>query len=261
VQLFVVGPPRSGLTIVTQFLNHHEDIKIFDEIDLVQIGRSSGSVVGTLAAFLLDRGVYEAYRRCARETADPARALQAIMSEIARPCTIWGEKNPRYAMRLEVLRRSFPEAVVLFVLRDPRDVVNSYLLHRDSRVRTHVDFWIKDTVAEALALVESCLEPLKTDDAEVVVLRYEAFAARPRATLDAAFGRWGLSFSESAVPLAHSAPETVGDNQFFRHGAPLPWKVGNLSPLRQAPTVRDRIDADDPTWSQVDALARRFDYN
>jgi Sulfotransferase family len=261
VQLFVVGPPRSGLTIVTQFLNHHEDIKIFDEIDLDQVNRSGGSVVGTLAAFLLDRGVYEAYRCCARETADPARALQAIMSEIVRPCTIWGEKNPRYAMRLAILRRSFPEAVVLFVLRDPREVVNSYLLHRDSRLRTRLDFWIKDTVPEALALVESCLEPLKTDEAEVVVLRYEAFAARPRATLDAAFGQWGLSFSESAVPLVHSAPETVGDSQFFRHGAPLPWKVGNLSPLRQAPTVRDRIDADDPTWSQVDALARRFDYN
>jgi Sulfotransferase family len=261
VQLFVVGPPRSGLTIITQFLNHHEDIKIFDEIDLIQVSRPGGSVVGTLAAFLLDRGVYEAYRCRARETGDPALALQAIMSEIARPRTIWGEKNPRYAVRLEILRRSFPEAVVLFVLRDPRDVVNSLLLHRDSRVRTRVDFWIKDTVAEALALVDSCLEPLNAGDAELVVLRYEAFAARPRATLDAAFERWGLSFSDSAAPLAHTAPETVGDNQFFRHGAPLPWKVGNLSPLRQAPSARDRIDADDPTWSQVDALARRFGYN
>ena len=37
MQLFVVGPPRSGMTIVTQFLNHHEDIKIFDEIDLIQV--------------------------------------------------------------------------------------------------------------------------------------------------------------------------------------------------------------------------------
>jgi hypothetical protein len=261
VQLFVVGPPRSGLTIVTQFLNHHEDIKIFDEIDLIQIDRFGESVVGTLAAFLLDRGVYQAYLRCARKTGDPALALRAIMGDIARPCTVWGEKNPRYAMQLAILRRTFPEAAVLFVLRDPREVVNSVLLHRDSHLRTRWDFWIKDTVAEALTLVESCLEPLTSDDAEVVVLRYEAFAARPRVTLDAALGRWGLSFSDSAAPLAHSAPEAVGDHQFVRDGAALPWKVGNLSPLRQAPTVRDRIDADDPSWSQVDALARRFGYN
>lgn len=259
MQLFVVGPPRSGLTIVTQFLNHHEDIEIFDEVDLVHVNR--GRVIGTLAAFLLERGVYEDYRHRAEETGDPVRALQAIMSEIARPCSIWGEKNPRYAMRLEILRRTFPEAVVLFVLRDPREVVNSYLLHRDSKERTRLDFWIKDTVAEALALLESCLEPLKASDAELLVLRYEAFAARPRDTLEAAFDRWGLQFSESAVPLAHSAPATVGDNQFFRHSAPLPWKVGNLSPLRQTPAARERIDADDPTWSQVDALARYFGYN
>jgi hypothetical protein len=260
MQLFVVGPPRSGMTIVTQFLNRHEDIKIFDEIDLIQVGRFGEPVIGTLRAFLVDRGVYETYRRRAQETADPAVALQRTMSEIARPCTIWGEKNPRYATRLDVLRRSFPKAVVLFVLRNPREVVNSCLLHRDSPMRTETDFWIKDTVADALALVESCLEPLNAGETQLVVVRYETFAGEPKATLDAAFGRWGLTFSDSAVPFAHPAPETVGDHQFYRTGAPLPWKVGNLSPLRRAPSARDRIDADDPAWARVDALARRFGY-
>lgn len=261
MQLFVVGPPRSGSTIVTQFLNHHEDVKIFDEIDLIQIDRSGGSVAGTLAAFLHEREVYESYRRRTQETADPAGALRAIMSQIAHPATIWGEKNPRYATRLEVLRRCFPGAVVLFVLRDPREIVNSCLLHRDSPLRTALDFWIKDTVTEALVLLESCLQPLNADDDELVVLRYEAFAAQPRSTLDAALGRWGLSFSDSAAALAHCAPETLGDSQFIRHGAPLPWKVGNLAPLHRTQSARDRIDADDPTWSQVDALAQRFGYN
>ncbi|WP_131829094.1 sulfotransferase family protein [Mycobacterium numidiamassiliense] len=259
MQLFVVGPPRSGMTIVTQFLNHHHDIKIFDEIDLIQVNR--GPVSGTLAAFLLERGVYEAYRRYAGETNDPAVALQAIMSDIARPCTIWGEKNPRYAAQLETLRRTFPGAVVLFVLRDPREVINSSLLHRDSPSRSDTDFWIKDTVTEAMELTQSCLEPLLAGAAEVVVLRYEAFAAHPQATLDAALGGWDLSFSDSAASLAHPAPETAGDHQFFRDGEPLPWKVANLSPLRRAPAHRARIDADDPAWFRVEALARRFGYN
>ncbi len=248
------------MTIVTQFLNHHADIEIFDEIDLIQVGRYGESVIGTLQAFLVDRGVYDAYRRRTRETADPAIALQAVMSGIARPCTIWGEKNPRYATQLGALKRSFPEAVVLFVLRDPREIVNSCLAHRDSALRTPTDFWIKDTVAEALVLVERYLEPLDAGEAGLVVLRFEAFAARPKETLDAALGRWGLTFSDSAVPLAHAAPETVGDHQFFRGGAALPWKAGNLCPLRPTPPVRDRADADDPVWAQVDALARRFGY-
>ena len=261
MQLFVVGPPRSGLTIVTQFLNHHQDIKIFDEIDLIQVGTFGESLIGTLRDFLVERGAYDAFQHGARYNADPAVALQAVMSEIVRPRTIWGEKNPVYATRLDALRRRFPDAVLLFVLRDPREVVNSCLLYRDSPLRTPTDFWIKDTVTDALTLVERSLEPLDGGGAGLVALRYEDFVARPKATLDAAFRRWGLTFSDSAVPLAHSSPETVGDNQFFRHGAPLPWKVGNLSPLRQAPPARDRLDAGDPAWARVDALARRFGYD
>jgi hypothetical protein len=109
-------------------------------------------------------------------------------------------------------------------------------------------------------VVKDRLEPLEAGGDELVVLRYEAFVARPKATLDAALGRWDLTFSGGADALAHSAPETVGDHQFFRDGAPLPWKVGNLSPLRQAPRARDRVDADDPAWAEVDALARHFGY-
>jgi hypothetical protein len=248
------------MTIVTQFLNDHDDVKIFDEIDLIQVGRYGESAIGTLPAFLAERGVYDHYRRRARETADPAIALREVISEIARPCRIWGEKNPRYATQLGALKRSFPEAVVLFVLRDPREVVNSCLAHRNSPQRAPTDFWIKDTVAEALELVQSCLEPLDAGAAGPVVVRFEDFTARPKATLDAALGRWGLTFSDGAAALAHAAPETVGDHQFVRSGAILPWKAGNLRPLRQGPRAADRVDAADPAWAEVDALARRFGY-
>jgi Sulfotransferase family len=247
------------MTIVTQFLNHHDDIKIFDEIDLIQINR--GPVTGTLAAFLLERGAYQAYLRRTGHTDDPAVALRTIMGELARPCSIWGEKNPRYAAQLPTLQRTFPGATVLFVLRDPREVVNSCLLHRDSSWRADTDFWIKDTVAEALAQVENCLAPIEAGAAELVVLRFEAFAARPAAALAAALGNCGLTFSADAASLAHPAPETAGGHQFFRGGTALPWKAGNLSPLRTPPAIRGRFDVNDPAWAKVDTLARHYGYN
>lgn len=261
MQLFVIGAPRSGTTIVTQFLNRHERIRIFDEIDLLAAGRPGGSATGTWQAFLHERGAYQAYLSAARQNADPAVALRVIMSELAHPCSVWGEKNPWYATRLHMLTGMFPEAAVLFVLRDPREVVNSLLLHRDSPHRTPLDFWIKDTVAQALALTRRFLQPLEAGDAELAVLRYEDFTAGPTAALDAALGQWGLTFSDTAVGLAHPPPETVGDHQFFRCGVPLPWKEGNLRPLRRVIPTRDRIDADDPAWAQVDALARCFGYD
>ncbi len=261
MQLFIVGAPRSGTTIVTQYLNSHDNITIFDEIDLIQVSRSGSSVVGTLQAFLVDRGVFGDYQRYARETNDPAGALRTVVSEITGPCTIWGEKNPRYATQLGALRRTFPEAVPVFVLRDPREVVNSCLAHRDSPIRTPLDFWIQDTVANALELVKGCLKPLETDVGELVVLRYETFAARPRTSVDAALGRWGLTFSDNAAHVTNPPPETVGDHQFFRGGSPLPWKVGNLSPLRRVSSAQERVDADDPAWAEVDALARDLGYD
>lgn len=262
MQLFIVGAPRSGTTIVTQCLNSRQDIKLFDEIDLLQISRRGPSVVGTLRAFLTDRGVYADFQRYARLTADPANALRTVMSEVTGPSTIWGEKNPRYATQLSALRRAFPDAVPVFVLRDPREVVNSMLAHRDSPMRTSVDFWIKDTVAEALELVKTYLQPLVDTDAdELVVLNYEAFAARPTMTLNAAFSRWGLTFSDEAACITHPPPETVGDHQFFRNGSPLPWKVGNLCPLHPAASARDRDDDNDPAWAEVDVLARNLGFD
>lgn len=261
MQLFIVGAPRSGTTIVTQYLNSHRDVQLFDEIDLLQVSRRGSSVVGTLRSFLTDRGVYVDFRRYARETADPAHALRRVMSEFTGPSTIWGEKNPWYATQLSALRRVFPDAVPVFVLRDPREVVNSMLAHRDSLMRTSVDFWIKDTVPGALELVRKCLQPLDTDADQLVVLNYEAFAARPAMTLNAALSRCGLTFSDQAPDVAYSPPETVGDHQFLRNGSLLPWKVGNLCPLRPAAPARDRADADDPAWKEVDVLARNLGFD
>lgn len=160
-----------------------------------------------------------------------------------------------------MLTGMFPEAAVPFVLRDPRGVVNSVLLHRNSPHRRPLDFWINDTVAEALALLHRFLQPLMSGGAAPAVARYEDFVAQPAATLDAALGQWGLTFSDTAVGLAHPPPETVGDSQFFRSGALLLWKEGNLRPLRRVSPARDRVDADDPAWAQVDALARHFGYD
>lgn len=108
MQFFAVEALRFGTTIVTQFLNCHDQIKLFDEIDPIGAVRSGGPVTGGLEAFLRDRGLYETYRRCAEKTADPHAALHVLMNEIARPCTIWGEKNPWYAARLHMLTGMFP---------------------------------------------------------------------------------------------------------------------------------------------------------
>ena len=258
--LFVVGPPRSGTTIVTQTLNTHPKIKIFDEVSLIDALDHGEAIVGKVRAFLMQRGGYEAFRTRVLETGDPASALSEVMASIVGPGNIWGEKNPMYATQLDVLRQSFPDALLLFLLRDPRHVVNSYLAHRNSPSRSHLDFWIKDTVSEALTLLETCLEPLTEARADLVVLRYEHFMADPKATLDGVLSRWNIHLQEETLFSPHLAPDSVGDHQFFRRGALLPWKESNLSALRPSIDPQDRLDPSDPAWAKVNELAASLGY-
>jgi len=118
--LFVIGPPRSGTTIVTQTLNAHDQIKIFDEVSLIDVLEFGPSIVGKLRAFLIERGCYDDFRATAEEIDDPVVALGQVMASITAPRMIWGEKNPMYATRLEALRQGFPGSRMLFLLRDPR---------------------------------------------------------------------------------------------------------------------------------------------
>jgi hypothetical protein len=260
MQLFVVGAPRSGTTIVTQALNAHDQIKIFDEVSLIDVLEFGGQVVGKLRAFLEEQGCYEDFCSRVAEGETPATVLCQVMAAVTAPRTIWGEKNPMYATRLGALRGGFSQAHFLFVVRDPREIVNSCLLYRDSSFRSRQDFWIKDSVMDALALVEYCWEPIRTEQTDVSVLRYEQFVARPKATLDAIFSAWQVQFKEEALFNANSAPDTVGNLQFFRRGAPLPWKLANLSPIQSEAPQRGRVDSSDPAWTRVDELAAQFGY-
>ena len=51
--------------------------------------------------------------------------------------TLWGEKTPRHVFRINDILSVFPEAKIIFMLRDPRAVVSSY---RDWRNQDDIDF-------------------------------------------------------------------------------------------------------------------------
>jgi tetratricopeptide (TPR) repeat protein len=122
--VFLIGFPRSGTTLLEQVLAGHPDVESLEERDCLEdsvnafikpldgLDRLAASVGSELSEF---RELY--WKRAAKEGA-----------ALKRPVFI--DKMPLNSVPLCVVARLFPQAKILFALRDPRDVVFSCFRRR-----------------------------------------------------------------------------------------------------------------------------------
>ncbi|MBA4284627.1 MAG: hypothetical protein C0434_03735 [Xanthomonadaceae bacterium] len=120
---FIVGFPRSGTTLLGQVLGSHPAITTLDEVELLSAAGHDllGSEAGLAA---LDAGDPQ---RLARYRADYWRAVEGKLGGLAGQRFI--DKLPTYLLGLPLLARLFPQARIIVVRRDPRDVVLSCFRH------------------------------------------------------------------------------------------------------------------------------------
>lgn len=123
---FLCGHPRSGTTLLEQILGRHERVVTTDETGvwvreflrpLVREPASANEAAAELCA--LDRESIEAGR---------AAYLRFTEAHLGQPVgsRLLIEKDPALTPDLPLPLRLFPEARVIFPLRDPRDVCLSY---------------------------------------------------------------------------------------------------------------------------------------
>jgi len=152
--IFVVGSSRSGTTLISHCLRRHPRIHMatethyFDDLRPKLLRRLKHDDRDDLAQDViryfraLDANLYpmqadpddstidpEAFRRLAEQCADDIdgyfEAFCTIQAERANKLR-WGEKTPRHIYQLDAIMKRFPQAKVLFMVRDPRAVVASY---------------------------------------------------------------------------------------------------------------------------------------
>lgn len=150
--LFVVGPSRSGTSLMRAILNGHPSVELAGEthhFDDLRV-RMGGSAAldeeqrrtcedyylrlshrpyghgGTVEGARLDRG--ELRRRAAGlgSTADAHFQAYCELVAEAAGATVWGDKTPRHIFRIGEILEAYPSARVVVMLRDPRSVVLSY---------------------------------------------------------------------------------------------------------------------------------------
>jgi len=138
--IFVVGMPRSGTTLLSAMLDAHSQIAISPETHFYT--RCQPSAVASSARLeetwdrllqqpgVQDMGVRDAdleevWREVQAQPAPvPSDLLRALLTTYAdrSDAEAWGEKTPDHLAHVPTIFDDFPRAVILAIVRDPRDV-------------------------------------------------------------------------------------------------------------------------------------------
>lgn len=127
---FIVGPPKTGTTLLTRLIVQQPQVTCISESYVLEPGRP-GSIAHPGGEKWAQHGLSQAQASAwhqAFETMAPAAALRHVLTEAwetMRAQTnspIVGDSWPFYSLHLPVLAEAFPDAKYIYTTRDPRAV-------------------------------------------------------------------------------------------------------------------------------------------
>lgn len=217
--IFVVGCPRSGTTLLQRLLLNVPGSFSMPETDFFRVlpvnsyvaRRSLPPVLcfrypALVSRVTLARVVDQMERTANLQIgSDQRRDLEAmsregtltvrelfdrLMLSYAEPGRhVLLEKTPAHVFQVDYIRFTLPEAIVLHIVRDPRDVYVSFqdMLKKQGKRRR--------SIAEFSFMWNAAL--VRAKDGRAHTLRYEDLAADPRAALEPVLSNHGLTMSGS----------------------------------------------------------------
>jgi LPS sulfotransferase NodH len=253
--IFVAGYQRSGTTLLQSLLGAHPRIAAPPETyfvfrivlladrygDLTDDDRLKLVVHDALhpPADLLGDSGFDERRVFERVVASGERSMRGVFDALMRDFAErqgkarWSDKSP--GQRAEASLRLFPEAQIIHIIRDPRDVIASSLATP----------WTK---ADAYQLAREwrrfTLDNIRTGRAAgpgaFLQIRYEDLAADPRAALRIVFSFLDEDNDTSVIENVAGKRPSVGKNA-------APWQSRVLEAIEPAPSNawRQRLSARD----------------
>lgn len=123
--VFLIGFPRSGTTLLERVLTSHPDIVALEEIDALGV---AGNALLDTDAGLANLCELKPEEAIGRRRLYWSSVRQAMGEAIGN--RIFVDKMPLHTVALPLISQLFPDARILFALRDPRDVVLSCFRRR-----------------------------------------------------------------------------------------------------------------------------------
>lgn len=244
--LFLVGFYRSGTTLLERLLAAHPAIRSSDEADLVP------HMLRALYRAQPDPALHWTARFAALDE-DASAHLRTVYRKRARDClgepmdgSILLDKTAMNLVNLGVIRAVYPDARLVFALRDPRDVLLSCFMQAFSPnplTAQLLDWRSGARLYDAVMAHWQAMAPLFSD--RVTVVRYERLAADPRAELAPLLDHFGLAwhedmerFHELAANAAVTTPSYADVARPVHTGAVGRWR----NYARHFESVRDLLE-------------------
>lgn len=223
--VFIVGVQRSGTTLLRLILNAHPDIAIPEEarfftplLKRSHIRRTmEGKNLERLVSYLRSNEQFRLWNfdrePFLRDLADrPSVTLAEVMDTMFSSYAVsegksrWGDKSLFFGS-LELLHDMFPNARFIHIVRDGRDVFNSWRKMDPSKGHPAVmslDWRYK------LASIENSVK--RIPEKNVMTLRYEDLLAQPEETVKSICSFLDIKFETAMLEFHKTSQHYIGDH-------------------------------------------------
>lgn len=215
--IFIVGPPRSGTSMLRLMLNAHPHLAVPDETsffnDFYKRPQTAAAqpwpemvnaFIGHCAKRFRPEVDLEPVRQrlLGLETPDYAQLLAAPLAawSAAQEKTRWGEKTPLHVFFGPDIIRLFPDAKVILLQRDPRATVASMNRFPHASSDSVLNAWLWHDVATRGAQTLTASVP----PSQLAQLRYEDLVGAPEAELRRLCGFLGETFTATMLDFHRS---------------------------------------------------------
>ena len=194
--LFLIGPPRSGTTVLSKLLNAHTNMLLTNETAVfLQLDRMiKKSATGSLAGIIFGKSHHNLWASHLKTEAK--RLVESFYTKIAElegksDILYWGEKHPHLSSCLDFISELYPTATYIYTIRDPRDTICSIAKMTDTPIEKSLGNWTNFSNR-----YEEFVASISHD--RVVVVKYEDLVKDYESTLENIFSTLNLGFDDAS---------------------------------------------------------------
>ncbi len=225
-RIFIIGTQRSGTTLLRLILNSHSEISIPEEatflMPLLKKKYLHKKIAGDSLKALLDYIKLNAQFKLWNydhgdllpRLADKKQLmLKDLIDEIyysychSKGKKIWGDKTPSFFRKLDILHGLFPEAKFIHIVRDGRDIFDSWRKMDPSKNNASV---IALDWSYKLFKIDRSFK--KIPEGNRITIRYEDLLDDPEKTVMQICSVIGIGYEDNMLNFYRTSHDYIGDH-------------------------------------------------